>query len=739
MTPFLAGLSGQSTLIVLAILMTALLIVAMGAVTWSFDLRRSRLPQATAWEDLNQRLVALAGQFSEKQAELQEIKRQIQERDQVSAEIAVLTQTRDDLHAQLSGLDEGRRQIEEVQRKAAEAATEYANASTRLEELQRELAAAEERLAPKAGELERVTAQVADAQDELEQVRAKAEPMRIEQAGLERQLTALRVQIADSERLISRLPELEARKAALEMAIEGLQADVESLRSEHGSLAGQLTALRGEYAGLQEQVNAAHALSGKIGALRRQTEILQQDKERAESEAASAERRCNEFAEKLDALRLELVEVRRMISELPELQGQKAALEERIEELRRQTRGPGGETPDDPVADLKLIPSCLSAFPGIDRPRETEAAALQAVCDRLAKLGLRYSRRTVKAFHTALKIGETSQMTVLAGVSGTGKSLLPRRYAEAMGVGFLQIAVEPRWDSPQDLLGFYNYVEKRYRATDLARALVQMDPYNTSGLAKQSLDDRMLLVLLDEMNLARVEYYFSEFLSRLEVRPPYAEADDPAKRRDASMPIDIRGRKEGPIHLFPSHNVLFVGTMNDDESTQALSDKVLDRGNVMQFAAPQKFAGDHDSVVPPPPGGYRRFDEWRAWVKTVKDLDQADRAKAGQIIDRLSEIMKQFGRPFGHRLNEAILTYVANYPRGLSQSLNEPLADQIEFRILPKLRGVQIDETRSEFTALCELIRDDLRDNELSDTLGALLDRQERASGQFNWRGLDRP
>jgi hypothetical protein len=57
----------------------------------------------------------------------------------------------------------------------------------------------------------------------------------------------------------------------------------------------------------------------------------------------------------------------------------------------------------------------------------------------------------------------------LAGVSGTGKSLLPRRYAEAMG--FLQIAVEPRWDSPQDLLGFYNYIEKNYRATDLARII----------------------------------------------------------------------------------------------------------------------------------------------------------------------------------------------------------------------------------------------------------------------------
>ena len=106
-----------------------------------------------------------------------------------------------------------------------------------------------------------------------------------------------------------------------------------------------------------------------------------------------------------------------------------------------------------------------------------EREALHAVSEYLRAYNLEYSTRTLLAFHTALKINDHSQLTVLAGVSGTGKSLLPRRYAEAMGFHFLQIAVEPRWDSPQDLLGFYNYIEKNYRATDLARILMHMDPY----------------------------------------------------------------------------------------------------------------------------------------------------------------------------------------------------------------------------------------------------------------------
>ena len=149
---------------------------------------------------------------------------------------------------------------------------------------------------------------------------------------------------------------------------------------------------------------------------------------------------------------------------------------------------------------------------------ETETHALDHTQQRLKGLGLLYPQRVVYAFHTAMKVNETTQMAVLAGISGTGKSQLPRRYAEAMGIGFLQVPVQPRWDSPQDLMGFYNYIESRFRPTDMARALFHMDAWNGPSDSK-ALQDRMLLILLDEMNLARVEYYFSDFLSRLESRP----------------------------------------------------------------------------------------------------------------------------------------------------------------------------------------------------------------------------
>jgi hypothetical protein len=427
-----------------------------------------------------------------------------------------------------------------------------------------------------------------------------------------------------------------------------------------------------------------------------------------------------------------------MQGELADLRAQQAALEESIRQLTKELgAAANGSASAGGIEDLARLPHCLEHVSSTARPAQRENQALEDVARYLAALQLKYSRRALWAFHTALKINDIAQLTVLAGVSGTGKSLLPRCYAEAMGLHFLQIAVEPRWDSPQDLLGFYNYVEKRYRATELARALVHMDPFNTSGLAPKPLGDHVLLVLLDEMNLARVEYYFSEFLSRLEVRPSRQQVGNETARRGSWLSIDVRGEKEQPINLFPSHNVLFAGTMNDDASTPALSDKVLDRANVMQFPAPARFAAPARTQAAPP-SGFRRYGEWQSWILPAAALAGSERERAEQIIGELAKIMEDFGRPFGHRLNEAMLTYVANYPRSGDVSIRTPLADQVELRIMPKLRGLSIDEHQGEFDRLGRLLRDDLADAAFAGRLEQLVARQGTALGLFNWRGLER-
>jgi predicted nucleic acid-binding Zn-ribbon protein len=745
MSDITATLASQPWWMVLIMVLMSMLVLVMGAVTWTYDLRSARLPQATRWDDLSHKLVSLGGQIADKQVELQEILRRIQDRDRIAAEVAALTEKLETLRLEISALGDAEIQIEEMKRKAADVAGDYALAVGNLERAQAELTTTQQQKAKLEQEIEALRHKL-DLIPELHQeLEREIGRLKIEKSTLADELATLRG--ARGQLLAAReeVAALATRKGAIEQEIDALRARLDAMPGTHDTLqkdiealGTELAALRNERSRLLDARDDAAALSAHNALLRQECDALEARIAdiRGNAVFAEYERKRDENEQELGRMRADLAHAMQLVSQVGELAARKAALEEDIGRIRGEFGG--GVSPDDDLDDLRQHPLCLPNVASVSRPPQQEHEALYEVGQYLKELDLQYSPRVIRAFHTALKINETSQMTVLAGVSGTGKSLLPRRYAEAMGLHFLQIAVEPRWDSPQDLLGFYNYVEKRYRGTELARALVHMDPYNTSGLAAAPLKDHMLLVLLDEMNLARVEYYFSEFLSRLEVRPRASDVDDEPKRRGASLPIDIRGRKQGPVQLFPSHNVLFAGTMNDDESTQALSDKVLDRGNVMQFAAPADFARPAETQTPSRHPEYRSHAQWRMWIKPTDSLVGGERNKAERGIKALAEIMEACGRPFGHRLNEAILAYVANYPPQAGNLINDALADQIEFRILPKLRGLPIEGHEREFERLGTLIRDELDDAAFADRLRGLTDRQGITSGQFNWRGLDR-
>jgi hypothetical protein len=205
------------------------------------------------------------------------------------------------------------------------------------------------------------------------------------------------------------------------------------------------------------------------------------------------------------------------------------------------------------------------------------------------------------------------------------------------------------------------------------------------------------------------------------------------------IPIDIRGLKS-PISLFPAHNVLFVGTMNDDESTQALSDKVLDRGNILQFAAPREFPNLTNVNGVERPNEAQSFKSWRTWVRPTSSLNGSSRNMVDSVVSKLAEIMEDCGRPFGHRLRDAIIAYVANYPSVSNGAVDfrVPLADQIDLRILSKLRGLEIDSHRAAFESLDRLLREDLNDAVMADRLAELRERQSKGTGLFVWRGLTR-
>lgn len=687
-------------------LLTCSVVSALATVlaVFQFEQQRRRLDPATRLHDVRERLAVKRDELDRKEAEIAEANKKLELRDRVIAETAALEERLFALRLELAGLSDARQQIETTKQAAADAATELATQQDKLAATRVDLEAAAEELKGKKADYDRIAAKMESHEHQL--------------ALLETELP-------------KQIEELQTARNRLE----------EELQAKRGEL-GMLAAVRTEIA---EVTARKEGLARELEAAREAIVTAKMERDEVVVELSTTTDELDDTKRSLDAVNLELqsrqTRHRDISEQVNSLEIRKALLEQQIVD---NTGSSVNKTENDPIEDLKILPTFLQGPVLAARELEKESDALQEVSAYLKKLKLTYDPRTVHAFHTALKINDTSQLTVLAGVSGTGKSLLPRRYAEAMGLGFLPISVEPRWDSPQDLLGFYNYIEKRYRATDLARSLVQLDPYKTSGLANDNYTDRMVLVLLDEMNLARVEYYFSEFLSRLEIRPPYTPVNpndaDISRRRDSWISIDIRGIKDGSIKLFPPHNMLFVGTMNDDESTQSLSDKVLDRSNIMQFTAPEEFKKYAQSVEPKIETRPRSFAQWRAWIRTTDRLQGAADDKSRQVIRELARIMEDCGRPFGHRLNASILAYAANYPDHGHQNdgLDMALADQIEFRILPKLRGLRIEEHEKTFQKLEGLVARELNDQPFAERLKVVVENQRGAGGLFNWRGLAR-
>lgn len=110
------------------------------------------------------------------------------------------------------------------------------------------------------------------------------------------------------------------------------------------------------------------------------------------------------------------------------------------------------------------------------------------------------------------------------------------------------------------------------------------------------------------------------------------------------------------------------------------------------------------------------------------------------VVSKLADFMEDCGRPFGHRLRDAIVAYVINYPSfgNGTADYRLPLIDQIELRIFPKLRGLEIDSHRAAFDNLDQLLRDELGDTSMADRLAELREKQSNGSGLFVWRGLTR-
>ncbi|WP_232265040.1 restriction endonuclease [Helicobacter pylori] len=324
-----------------------------------------------------------------------------------------------------------------------------------------------------------------------------------------------------------------------------------------------------------------------------------------------------------------------------------------------------------------------------------ELAFLERIEKGMQEFDVFYPRRLLYMFHTALKSTSLSPLSVLSRVSGTGKSELPKLYAHFGGLNFLSIAVQPTWDSPESLMGYFNAIENKFDATEFLRFFIQTTLSNNEE--PYGLKEAMNIVLLDEMNLAHIELYFAEFLSKLETKR--------SKETNISIKLGIGLTWELPL----GDNLLFVGTMNEDESTKMLSDKVLDRAFCLNFERPKTLKSKQQKPLPSN-DEYLKVETFNRWINKKGDQEAKLEGKYKKLTEEINERLDACGRSIGHRVWQSMSTYMHNHPLVLHASdknkdLQFAYEECLVLKIFPKLRGVQT-RNNQHLTKIQDLLKD---------------------------------
>lgn len=576
--------------------------------------------------------------------------------------------------------------------------------------------------------------QIETTQKVLEKVRAEMQTASVQKTDLDRQISERQLQLV----------ELDKKAVDAEEKIKAAEKAVEDIRKENAELTTKVPALRTERDALANDIGERKKrLAALTQKMQEQTDLLNKAKgelERLSGLIAAKKAELESAQQSLEKARTQASE---KVREIAELEARAGIAQKTLTKLaaQREESGEKWKNLDTPVINERLM-LMRPAAGGL-----SEKDWLEKFENRLQANGFVFDARAIRAFHTGLKCARQTPLVVLAGISGTGKSLLPELYASALGMNFLSVPVQPRWDSPQDLFGFYNYMEGRYKATELARLLWQFDRYNNLS-AKKRYTEKSLplnLVLLDEMNLARVEYYFSDLLSKLETRNGL-DADNEAERQKAEIELECNAadKVDSMRHLFVSPHTLFVGTMNEDESTQTLSDKVIDRANVLRFGRP-KMLGEAGGATAQEPnksgfvaayasGGRVCAEAWDGWCRGLDDAkeDSDGLAFLRKTVTPVVEALDKVYRSYGFRVDKAMKLYVMNYPG----NYKEAVADQIEMKILPKLNGVELQDDHFDEVKTAMLAAIDATGDERLRT--AFVDACPEGGTFFKWRGVMR-
>lgn len=296
-----------------------------------------------------------------------------------------------------------------------------------------------------------------------------------------------------------------------------------------------------------------------------------------------------------------------------------------------------------------------------------------------SRMHLYYSESVVRYFIAGLA---TSKLIILEGISGTGKTSLPYSFSRFLQNPSTLISVQPSYRDRTELLGYFNEFTKRFNETEFLRAL-----YEAGKRPDPS------LIVLDEMNLARIEYYFAEMLSVLEMPTVDEWIVDLVPTGWPSDPIDMH---DGKLNV--STSTWFVGTANNDDSTFTITDKVYDRAMPIEL----NNRGEAFDAPDTPPisvsSGYleslfeKAKEDYSIDPKTIQKINTLD-----------SYLQTRFKLSFGNRILKQIDDFIPVF-MACGGTEGEALDYLISRKIFKKFESLNISYVRDEIKELIAFI-----------------------------------
>lgn len=306
--------------------------------------------------------------------------------------------------------------------------------------------------------------------------------------------------------------------------------------------------------------------------------------------------------------------------------------------------------------------------------------------DYTIKHNLCYDMKDLINFHVSIK---TNPLTILAGMSGTGKTQIARAYGEILGINeesdtLLFLPISPSYTEPEDLTGYLNNTTGLYvpSETGLVDFLVHAEEYS----------DKMHMVIFDEMNLSQVEHWFAPFISLLELD----SKDRKLKLYSKGVICHNNIKYKSSVNI--GDNIIFIGTVNLDETTKDFSDRLLDRANIVTLKK-RRFVDFRDEKIK----SYNMDDvekniysyqEYKSWVDHTNGVDDLS-VEELEFLDSLHDIIQKYDNQKGvsFRILEKICSYINNIPQILDEddedilSRREAFDIEIKQRVLTKIKG----------------------------------------------------